>query len=145
MQMINTKPLKEVLHAGKQLLVYSQRKFLCSAVCGHIFCGNLLSNFSSIKERETRDLAPKTKVLRCRHHRGVMACQWVQGGMSVGVVHHRGGTFHGWWHALGRLTLVLALLMLLGVASIGVKPKVSLLAKSLWLQYYFTPCSKAAK
>ena len=100
---------------------------------------------------QTRDLAPKAKVLRCHHRHalwGGVACQW-------------GGTFHGGstsvggggmvcqWRgdiSLGGLTLDLAMrpLVLQG-ASMGGKPKVSLLVKPLELQYYFTPFSKAAK
>ena len=49
---------------------------------------------------------------------------------------------------MGGLTLVLTWLMAGGMASMGgglPKPKVTLLAKPLELQYYFAPFSKAAK
>ena len=83
---------------------------------------------------QTRDLAPKAKVIRCRRRRalcerGWHSSHWV-GGISLG-----GGwlwSLLGWWRAGG------------GIYG-GSQPKISSSLNHGLLKYYFAPFSKAAK
>ena len=50
--------------------------------------------------QNTRDLAPKAKVLRCREHHALRRRQGVALSMGGGAF-HGGGTFHRGWHIQG--------------------------------------------
>ena len=125
-----------------------------------VFLGQSMWTWHVITKTEgnnqTRDLAPKANVLRCRHrHTPRQARGWL-------VVHHGGqhvsggGTLVGGWHVSGGWYFTWGVAypwevfhfgpcLVDGQWGEGKPPKVLLLAIPLELQYYFAPFSKAAR